>query len=313
MKAMFTALLRLVRFPNLLIVALTQCLLYYILLLPAFRQYGLAPALDGPHFGLLVAVTVLITAGGYVINDIVDFRIDLINRPEKVVVNRQIRVQSAYWLYFCFNLMGFLIALYLSFHVECIPLANLFPLAVALLFFYSTYLKRLAILGNLLVAFFCAGVAGIVWFAERESFRELMEQAPALAGRIGGIISWYMAFAFLSTMFREVIKDMEDVQGDVSADCRTLPVRWGMRAAKGVAASFGVGLAVFLIHLALSQPMLFTELSLVFLIFSVLAPLLLALIWIFGAREKEHYHRLSQAAKVIMLGGLAMLFFLAVQ
>ncbi len=313
MKTMLGALLRLVRFPNLLIVALTQYLLYYILLLPAFRQYGLAPSLDDAHFSLLVTVTALITAGGYVINDIVDFRIDIINRPEKVVVNRKIRVQSAYWLYFCFNLIGFLIALYLSFHVECIPLANLFPLAVALLFFYSTYLKRRAVLGNLLVAFFCAGVAGIVWFAERGSFHELMEQSPKLAGRIGGIISWYMAFAFLSTMFREVIKDMEDVQGDVGANCRTLPLRWGMKVAKGVAAAFGLGLAVFLIYLALSQPMLFTKLSLAFLIFGVLAPLFLALIWIFRAHEKEHYHRLSQVAKMIMLGGLMMLFFLAVQ
>ena len=109
---MLKALLRLVRFPNLVIVALTQYLLYYGLLLPAFRQYSLEPALDGEHFSLLVAVTLLISAGGYVINDIVDFRIDLINRPDKVVINRQVRVQSAYWLYFCFNLLGFLISLY---------------------------------------------------------------------------------------------------------------------------------------------------------------------------------------------------------
>ena len=309
---MLRALLRLVRFPNLAIVALAQYLIYYILLLPAFQQYNLEPILDDAHFSLLVAVTVFITAGGYVINDIIDFRIDLVNRPDKVVINRQIRVQSAYWLYFCFNLMGFLLALYLSFHVECIPLANLFPLAVALLFLYSTYLKRQALAGNLLIALFCAGVAGIVWFAEREAFRELIEQAPALAGRIGSIISWYMAFAFLSTMFREVVKDMEDVQGDVGANCRTIPVRWGMKVAKGVAAAFGLGLAVFLVYLALSRPGLFTELSLAFLIFGVLAPLLLALVWVFRAREKKQFYRLSQLAKLIMLGGLAMLFFLAV-
>lgn len=310
---MFRALLRLVRFPNLLIVALTQCLLYYVLLLPAYGQHGLEPVLDRAHFSLLVAVTVFITAGGYVINDIVDFRIDIVNRPDKVVINRQIRVQSAYWLYFCFNLLGFLAALYLSFYVECVPLANLFPLAVALLFVYSVYLKSRALLGNLLIAFFCAGVAGIVWFAERDSFQQLMEVAPALAERIGSIISWYMAFAFLSTMFREVIKDMEDVQGDVGANCRTIPVRWGMKVAKGVAAAFGLGLAVFLIYLALSLPSLFTELSLAFLIFGVLGPLFLALIWIFRAHKKEQYYRLSQLAKLIMLGGLAMLLFLAVQ
>ena len=310
---MLKALLRLVRFPNLVIVALTQYLLYYGLLLPAFRQYSLEPALDGEHFSLLVAVTLLISAGGYVINDIVDFRIDLINRPDKVVINRQVRVQSAYWLYFCFNLLGFLISLYLSFYIECIPLANLFPLAVILLFVYSIYLKSQAVLGNLLIALFCAGVAGIVWFAERGPFQQLLEEAPVIAGRLGSIISWYMAFAFMSTMFREVVKDMEDVQGDVGANCRTIPVRWGIRAAKGVAAAFGVGLAAFLIYLPLNSPQLFTRLSLFFLIFGVLAPLFLALFWVFRASEKEQFHQLSQLAKMVMLGGLAMLLFLAVQ
>lgn len=309
---MLKALLRLVRLPNLVIVALTQYLLYYVLLLPAFQAKGITPALDDAHFSLLVVVTLLITAGGYVINDIVDFRIDLINRPDKVVINRQIRVQSAYWLYFCFNLLGFLISLYLSFHIECIPLANLFPLAVILLFVYSTYLKRRAILGNLLVALFCAGVAGIVWFAERAGFQELVAAAPELAGRIGSIFSWYMAFAFLSTMFREVIKDMEDVQGDVGANCRTIPILWGIRVARGVAAAFGIGLAVFLLYFPLASPELFTELSLFFLIFGILLPLFLALIWVFRAREKEQYHQLSQLAKLVMLGGLALLLFLAV-
>ena len=310
---MLKALLRLVRFPNLLIVALTQYLIYYKLLLPAFGQYSLQPALDDEHFSLLVAVTLLISAGGYVINDIVDFRIDLINRPDKVVINRQVRVQSAYWLYFCFNLLGFLISLYLSFHIECIPLANLFPLAVILLFVYSTYLKSRAVLGNLLIALFCAGVAGIVWFAEREPFQQLMEEAPSIAGRLGGIISWYMAFAFMSTMFREVVKDMEDVQGDVGANCSTIPVRWGMNVAKGVAAAFGLGLAVFLIYLPLGSPELFTRTSLVFLVLGILLPLFLALIWVFRAREKEQFHRLSQLAKLIMLTGLGLLLLLAIQ
>ena len=310
---MLGALLRLVRFPNLVIVALTQYLLYYILLLPAFRQQGLEPALDDSHFSLLVAVTVLITAGGYVINDIVDFRIDLINRPTRVVINRQIRVQSAYWLYFCFNLLGFLIALYLSFHIECIPLANLFPLAVILLFVYSTYLKSRAVVGNLLISFFCAGVAGIVWFAEREGFKGLLGRDPQLAGHIGSIISWYMVFAFLSTMFREVIKDMEDLQGDVGANCRTIPARWGLPVARAIAAAFGLGLAAFLVYLPLSMPALFTSLGVLFLIFCILLPLFLAMIRVFRAQNKEQFHQLSQLAKLIMLGGLAMLLFLAVQ
>ena len=100
---MLKALLRLVRFPNLVIVALTQYLLYYGLLLPAFRQYSLEPALDGEHFSLLVAVTLLISAGGYVINDIVDFRIDLINRPDKVVIKFNVRGIGCSTNVYCWN------------------------------------------------------------------------------------------------------------------------------------------------------------------------------------------------------------------
>ncbi len=306
------ALLRLVRFPNLVIVALTQYLIYYILLLPAFGRYAIDPLLDDSHFSLLVAVTVLITAGGYIINDIVDFRIDLVNRPDKVVINRQIRVQMAYWLYFCINLLGFLISLYLSFYVQNIPLANLFPLAVILLFVYSTHLKKRPLAGNLLISFFCAGVAGIVWFAERESFWALAEVAPQASGRIGSIIAWYMAFAFLSTMFREVVKDIEDVQGDLGADYRTIPLAWGIPAAKGTAAAFGLGLMAFLIYLVVRQPGLFTELSLIFLLLAILAPTALALIWLFRAQDKQQYHRLSQLTKLIMLNGLIMLLFLVI-
>lgn len=310
---MLRALLRLVRFPNLAIVALTQYLLYYVLLLPAFHAHGLRPALDDVHFSLLVLVTLLITAGGYVINDIVDYRIDLANRPDKVVINRHVRVQTAYWMYYCINLMGFLASFYLSFYIECIPLASLFPLAVILLYAYSVRLKRQPLLGNLLVALFCAGVAGIVWFAERHSFQLLLEKAPEIAGRIGSIISWYMAFAFLSTMFREIVKDMEDVQGDVEANCRTIPLAWGMMAARLIAAVFGLGLAAFLVCLLLSMPGLFSPFSRAFLLFGVLSPLLLALAWLFRAQRKPQFYRLSRLAKLIMLGGLFLLLFLSIQ
>ena len=182
-----------------------------------------------------------------------------------------------------------------------------------LLFVYSIYLKSQAVLGNLLIALFCAGVAGIVWFAERGPFQQLLEEAPVIAGRLGSIISWYMAFAFMSTMFREVVKDMEDVQGDVGANCRTIPVRWGMNVAKGVALSFGLGLAVFLIYLPLGSPELFTKSSLFFLALGILLPLFLALIWVLRAREKAQFHRLSQLAKLIMLSGLGLLLLLAIQ
>lgn len=310
---MILSLFRLVRLPNLAIVALAQYLVYYVLLLPAFRQAGIKPALDGPHLSLLVLATVLATAGGYIINDIVDFRIDLANRPERVIVNRKIRRETAFWLYFCINLLGFVVSLYLAFYVEQVYLANIFPLAVVLLFVYSTHLKRKPFAGNFLVALFCAGVAGLVWFAERAGFAALAQRLPGQAGEVGGLITWYMAFAFLSTMFREVIKDMEDLQGDVGANCQTIPARWGLPAARAIAAAFGLGLLAFLLYMPWRQPQWFTPLSLLYLLFAIVIPLAASLALLFRARDKKQFYNLSQLAKLIMLSGLAMLLLLSLK
>ena len=303
---MFTALFRLIRFQNLAIVALTQYLIYYALLLPAFRQSGISPSLDGAHFFLLVMVTVLITAGGYIINDIVDFRIDLVNRPEQVVINRHIRVQTAYWLYFCVNLLGFLVALYLSFYVNQVVLANIFPIGVGLLFVYSIYLKRQAFLGNLLISLFCAGVAGIVWFAERKGFGALARQSPDVAGQAGWLITWYMAFAFLSTLFREIIKDMEDVRGDALAGAQTLPIRFGMKSA----ARFTIAALIIMMGLTLLPYLngVYGRAYLTTLLVGVFPVLIFIAVTLGRQGENADFSRLSNLLKVDMLVGLLAIF-----
>ena len=111
------AFFRLIRLPNLVIVALTQYLLNYQILQPALVREGITPVLDFEHFSVFVLVTVLITAGGYIINDISDFRIDMLNKPDRVIVHKIISIQTAYWLYFVVNLIGFILSLFLAYHV----------------------------------------------------------------------------------------------------------------------------------------------------------------------------------------------------
>jgi 4-hydroxybenzoate polyprenyltransferase len=308
---MLLALFRLIRLVNLAIVVIAQYLVYGLLLLPPFRQAGISPALDGLHFSLLVLVTVLITAGGYIINDIIDAPGDQANRPERWVVGRTISQRQAYQWYWGSNILGLALALYLAWQVGNIFLAGLHPLAVGLLYLYSAYLKRQVLSGNFLVSLFCAGVAGIVWFAERAGFAALCQELPERAGQAGWAITWYMVFAFLATMFREIVKDMEDAPGDASTDCRTLPLQWGIPAARGIAASFGLGLLFFLLYLPFSQPAFFEARGLAYLAALVVLPLLAALILLLRAQDKPDFHLVSQLAKLIMLSGLGMLFFLA--
>lgn len=127
---------------------------------------------------MLALVTVCITAGGYIVNDIVDVRTDQINRPGRVIIGKQLSNQTvAYWLYFMFQIVVML-WLYLVFYVRRIPFLSIFPLLVGGLALYSLYLKRLPLAGNLLVAIYCAAVPGIVWLLEQQAFRALPSPIP---------------------------------------------------------------------------------------------------------------------------------------
>jgi 4-hydroxybenzoate polyprenyltransferase len=301
---------RLVRLPNLFIVAGTQYLLYYGLLIPEISRFSIDPILEGIHFSLFVLVTVLITASGNIINDLTDHSIDLINRPNRVVVGRIWSPESVHRVYWSINLLGAVIACYLAFHVQQPLLVLIYPAAVGLLVLYSTHLKKKALWGNLLVSLFCAGVAGIIWFAERKAIGELRQLAPESAQMIRSIILWYMVFAFCSTLYREIIKDIEDVQGDRTAHSRTLPLLVGMSNAKKVAGAVAVMLLAFVAWMAVVERTLFSVQHLCGLIIFVVLPLVYSLYYLIIARQKQQFHRLSRLAKLIMLGGLLLLLML---
>lgn len=299
--------LRLIRLPNLLIVALTQALLYFGLFLPAFEAYNIDPVLPPLHFTLFVLVTMVVSAAGYIINDIEDVAIDEQNRPGQVVVGHAFSAKQAYRWYWALHVLGMGLALYLAQYVGQLALAALYPAAALLLHLYSTHLQRWALVGNVVVALFCAGVAGIVWFAERAGFAQLTDLAPARAGQVGGIVTWYLVFAFLSTLYRELVKDIEDQKGDTNGRYRTVPVLWGERTAKALAAAFGVGLGLFIALMLFSDLELFRRQWLYYFGGSLLLPLGWSLYGLFGASTQAEYHRVSQAIKLIMLGGLLLL------
>ncbi|MCG8331733.1 MAG: geranylgeranylglycerol-phosphate geranylgeranyltransferase [Chitinophagales bacterium] len=297
---------RLVRLPNLLIVALTQFFIYYSLLLPALSLHNLSPLLDDWHFALFVLVTLIITAGGNIINDIVDCQIDLINRPQKVVIDRVISKFKGYQLYWGILLIGLLLSVYLAIHVGNIRLVIIYPIAVTALHFYSISFKQKVLVGNLLIAVFCAGVAGIVWFAERQIIEELGRMNSEIASRIQLIFIWYMVFAFLSTLYREIVKDLEDLDGDQAA-YRTFPVVHGEKKAKVFALTIGLALLVFIIIMILKETYLFSLLAVSLMILLVCLPLLYTIYKLLKANNTSQYRHVSQWIKGIMLGGLMVL------
>ena len=309
-RVLNTAVFSLLRVPNLLIVALVQAIVYFKVLLPAFSAHGIQPKLDALRFGLFIVTTLCITAGGYIVNDIIDVPADRINKPDRVIVGRRLMEQTAYWLYFCLNLTGFTLALYLGFYVRQIALAGLDPLAGAGLFLYSLRIKQIPLAGNLLVGAYCAAVAGIVWFAEREAFYQLGIADVALQRNIAVFFTGYMALAFLATLFREIVKDLEDMPGDKASGARTFPVWAGEK--EGRIAAFAAGLAtaaVFLILLFRIYPIFYTW-SLPVITAAVLLPLGIGMTRILRARTREDYRRLSLLAKWIIVAGLLMPAFI---
>lgn len=308
--------MRLVRFPNLIIVALTQYLLQYLVLVPPYVYYQSQLELNDLivlkpfQFFLLVISTICIAAGGYIINDIEDVKIDKINKPEKKqIVGRQISMQQAWILYISISLIGFFISVYLANYIHHFEQLVIYPCAVFLLYSYSRWLKKRPLIGNLVVSFFCAFVAFVVLYAQTIGSDMFAHWLADPEFDYLTIFLGYSIFAFLSTLFREIIKDMEDVVGDKAVDCKTLPIVLGIKTTKFIAFLVGILLLIavfyfswlidnwgwkfFLIHALISLPTLFS------------------LYKLYLAKDKKDFTFLSQFAKLIMLSGL--IFILVMQ
>lgn len=302
------AFFRLIRFQNLLIVALTQVLLYYKILLPAYQANAILPRLDGQHFLIFVAVTIIITACGYIINDIYDLPSDLINRPKRVLVQQQISLQVATWLYSTFGIWGFLMALYLAFYVQMLPLINLYWVAFLFLFWYTQRLKKEPLLGNVLVALMCASVAAAVWLAEAPKIRALYVASPTDANFVWNTFLWYFLFAFFSTLFREIVKDLEDQTGDLKIGARTLPILFGVKTAKITAVITGSALLALLVWQKIWVPQQFQGYFYLLELICVVLPMLFSFFLLYKAEQPKAYRRVSLLAKIIMLNGILLLF-----
>ncbi|SEQ96108.1 UbiA family prenyltransferase [Neolewinella agarilytica] len=298
--------LRLLRFPNLLVVALTQALVYYRIIQPALESIGVTGVLNKWKFFELCSVTLMITASGYLVNDLQDVKTDEINRPGTNPISVLGR-DGVSWVYALMLLGGFIVSQLLAYRLDERELLWIFPVAIGMLSVYSTGMKKVPILGNFLVAAYCAGVPGILLLAERKGMLQLIETNPELGYNCLRIVLLFMAFAFLATLLRELVKDMEDLRGDREVGRRTIPVMWGIPASQKIGILLGVMVIVailFPIFLGwpafLAPPML-----------ACIGVLLLALIYVmiqlWRAREPKDYHRLSTVLKFFLLGGLGLL------
>ncbi len=304
------AVMQLIRLPNILIIVLIQLLLRYCIIIPMMYP-GHPDSVTMPaDFLILVVVTVLVAIGGYVINDYFDVKIDSINRPEKQVVNKLISPKGAIKLHIILNVVAILLGFYLSYCVRAISFGFIFPFLSGLLWIYSAKYKRMFLWGNFIVSSLSAFVILIVWLFEffwlRLNTASFVDAIPVIP-RVYYIFLGYALFAFLVSMVREIIKDMEDAKGDLACGCKTLPVVIGLAKTRFIVA--GIIIATILL-LGYAQLILYRlNLMMVFWYFMVTVQTgaIYLLIKLFHARDKQDFHILSNLSKLIMVAGILSL------
>ncbi len=287
-----------------MLIALVQLLIKYALFEPFLETTNLTITLNGFGFGLLVFSTLCIAAAGNIINDIYDVETDLVNKPSKVIVGSKISEKTANILFITFNVIGVLIGFYLSNLVGRSGFFALFVIISALLYVYASYLKPTLLIGNIIISVLVA--LSILIVGVFELIPVITEQNKATQLTFFKILLDYALFAFLINLVRELIKDLEDVDGDYKAGMNTLPIAIGRdRAAK-------IALVVTLVPLLGSIYYVVTylfkyELFIGYFLIFIIAPLIYIAIRIFSAKSKKDYSHISNMFKLVMLFGMLSL------
>jgi 4-hydroxybenzoate polyprenyltransferase len=309
---LIAAFLRMIRLPNLFFILLTQFLFYYCILLPLLKTNGIPPSIDEVSFFLLVAASLLIAAAGYIINDYFDINIDQVNKPQQNVVDSIISRRWAMLWHFILSGLGTVLSLYVSWQTGLwyIVLANL--ASVLLLFAYSISLKRKLLSGNILISILTAWVVLILCFSEFHLpfYDQLNANWLETQNKIMRLGFLYAGFAFILSLIREAIKDMEDVEGDRRYGSKTMPIVWGMTATKVYSAVWMIVLLALLVIVQVYVLQFRWWWPVVYSGLFIILPLLYIFYKLFKSSVASQFHDLSSWTKLIMLTGvLSMCFF----
>ena len=304
------AFFRLIRWPNLIFIILTQALFRYCILpfvyLEAHPGYEAIKLSEG-LFYLLVLASVCIAAAGYIINDYFDENIDLVNKLPKVIIGKFIKRRSAILLHAVLSVIGLLLSLYIGYKLRnpFIPFFNF--IAIMLLVFYSSTFKKKILIGNVIISLLTAWTILVLTLAE---YRFRISPHDIVWQRLLKVSFIYAAFAFIISLIREVIKDMEDIEGDLRYGCKTMPIVWGLPVSKVFAGVWIVVLVGTLVAIQLYIIQLGWWISALYTFALITIPCMWVLKKLYKANTPADFHRLSSVIKLIMLAGIiSMLFF----
>ncbi len=295
--------LHLIRFQNLVFIALAQYCIKYGL----FHPSGIDITLNDWEFFLLVLATVSIAAAGNTINDIYDIEIDKINKPQKVLVGKRIGINTANNLFIILNVVGVSIGYYLSNSIGKPAFAGLFIVISALLYLYASYLKGMLLVGNLLISALVAMSLIIVGLFDLMPGISPTNQADQ--SMLFKIVLQYSLFAFSLNFIREIVKDLQDINGDKKGEMNTLPIAIGRK--RTVLITFILGVLMVCGVLFYMYEYLYShQIILLYFLFTIIGPLLLFCIKAWDAKTKKDFAFLSSLLKIVMVTGIcSMMLF----
>lgn len=303
--------LKLVRYPNLIYIFLTQYLLQYAVIVPVYARYDIGVTLGIGWFFLLSLSTVLIAAAGYIINDYFDLNIDQVNKPERIIIDRVINRRWAILWHTVFNVVGVALGFLVGWHIG-LPWLGITQLACSgLLWFYSTSYKRQLLVGNIVISLLTALTVMIIGFYEPQLYKRITPQNAPADFLLLRIILLYAAFAFLISMIREIVKDLEDIKGDEWLGCRTMPIVYGVNASKDIAfvLSWILIALILFVQIIIFPKGWFWTIGYLFLL--VQLPIIVVIRKLKKAITPTDFHSVSTLIKLIMLTGIiSMLFFM---
>ena len=258
-------------------------------------------ALSDFNYILLVIATVCVAAGGYVINNIMDQETDEIAKPQNRVVGVSISETVAYNWYIGLTIVGVGIGFYLSNVIYKPTFASMFILVATLLYMYATSFKQIPLLGNVVVALLLSTSIIIIGlfdilpaidadnrFRMKEAFSILMD---------------YAIFAFIINLIREIVKDLEDMDGDYQSGINTLPITIGIPKTKiivGILTVISIGMLAYYINSNLFELDYIIYYTMVFII----GPLIYFGVKLMNAETKKQLHHLSLVLKIILFFGI---------
>lgn len=305
LKNPIIAFFKLIRIENLLIIAITQWCIKYLIFAPINEFSKFTPTL----FTISLISTLLIAAAGYIINDYFDVKTDKINRPETVVIDVIIKRRWAMILHIILNGIALVLGLYLALKCHSLKLLMFQLLSILLLWFYSTHFKKQLLIGNIVVSLLTATIPLMPMVYEYYLIGGISSLTSFLIGdfikTLVIIVLGYSAFAFLTSFAREVIKDMEDYKGDIQTGCKTMPIVWGMITSK-VVTFFLIVITIGLLFLASFKFYKEQQLIAVYYILGlVVLPLIILLFQTMRAKTSKDFKMASLLLKFTMLFGIS--------